>query len=93
MDGYDIIWNQLKELWKKYPHLESCGQWYVKIQYKYDWEDTYSTEWTFMQHYYSYDGEEWYITENDWNEGQTDCKLLAVFDEQEEKLIWRNEDE
>lgn len=93
MDGYEIIINQLHEMFKKLPYLEAQDQWLVKIAYKYDDEKSYTEEWTFIKHNYNYYGGDYWTTENDWCEGQTDCKLLAVFDEQEEKLIWRNKDE
>ena len=89
MDGYEIIINQLKEMFKKLPHLEAQGQWLVKIAYKYDDEKSYTDEWTFITHNYNYYGDDYWTTENDWNEGQTDCKLLAVFDESFEKIRWR----
>ena len=50
---------------------------------------SYTDEWTFITHNYNYYGDDYWTTENDWNEGQTDCKLLAVFDESFEKIRWR----
>ena len=86
MDGYEKIWIQLEDMFNDDEDLATQGQWMIKIKYKYDDEEEYDYSWEYIS--YSYDT--YMITwEKDWNEGQTDCELIAVLNESKNEIVWR----